>query len=229
MAPLLPFFVLAVTERQPDGTLETVSYIPLDVRERSGMSLSSQVSDNPVEAGTTVADHVIKDPRRITLEGLVSDSPVGQTRQNVGLQGDDEQVSPGSRAMSCYQAFNDAWEKSSPLTVINELGVFDDMMIENLEFPREQGRGGNAIWFELTLKQITVVESQSASLPPDIVQKLKLRRTSTTRKLSTRQHELAARKAKETATGKTSTETPASGTSATTSSAASNYSWARVI
>lgn len=197
-----PFCTLAVTERQPDGSSETVSYIPLDVRERSNLSFSSQVSDNPVESGSNIADHVIKAPVRFSLSGLVSETPVG-----IPGSASTGQVLPGTRAMSCYQALQRAWDKSSPLEVVMELGVFEDMQIVALDFPRDRDRGGNAVWFDLEIQQVTVVESQSASLPPDVVSKIKRRRAVTKNKETQRQKDLKARTAKETSTGKTSTST----------------------
>jgi len=202
-----PFFVMAVTERQPDGTSETIAYVPLDVRESSDLLLTSQVSENPLEEGSVVGDHVINDPALISVAGLVSEHPAGLATSTPQTT-TSGQILPGSRAQSCYAVLKETRDKKRPLTVVNELGVFDDMMITSLSFPRTKEKGGDAIWFALDLKQVEIVESESSSLPPGAVAKVKRRRKITKARQTPRQNELAARRAKESFTGKTSTKTP---------------------
>ena len=203
---LLPFISLLVTEPLADGTSDTISDIPLDVRESSSYDFSSQVSENPIEAGSSVTDHVIKNPPGISLRGIVGEEQVGTINTTPELQGDIAgQVGPGTRCLKAFQALHSAWDNVSLLTVVTELGIFEDMVISSLSFPRSLQEGGNAIWFDLTLVKITIVETLTASLPPEFVAKIKRRRAKSKNKLTDRQKELTARMAKEVAGGPVST------------------------
>lgn len=228
MGKWLPFISLMASETQPDGSSDTISDIPLDVRESSAISFTATPSENPVESGGTITDHIVKGPPSISLSGLVSDSPITSVpATQAATQGDSaEQIGPGTRSLSAYQALYRAWDKGLALTVITEMGIFEDMVITSLQFPRDRDRGGNAVWFSLELTHVVVVESLSATLPPDVIAKLKRRRSKTAKKLSTRQKELAAKKARETATGKVSTTTPTTSTSTAATSSASTYAGA---
>jgi len=150
--PLLPFISLLVTEPLADGTSDTITDIPLDVRESSTYDFSSQVSENPVEEGSSVTDHVIKNPPGISLSGLVGEAQVGTVNTTPELQGDIAgQIGPGMRCLKAFQALHRCWDKVLLITVVTELGIFEDMVISALSFPRSRERGGNALWFDLTL------------------------------------------------------------------------------
>lgn len=221
MTAMRPFFSLMVTETQPDGSAERISDIPLDVRLSSTHTFTSQVSENPVEAGSVVSDHVIRNPPSISLSGLVGDTPIGTA--STSPPSETGQVRPGTRPIGAYHALYYAWKKASPITIIDELGLFEDYVISSLTVPRDREQGGDAVYFSLELQHITVVESLSASLAPDIISKLKRRRSKTKAKISAAQNEQAARTAQEVAAGKVSTTTPTTAQSTAGTCSASTY------
>ena len=101
------------------------------------------------------------------------------------------------------------WQKRLPLTVVTEYLVYDDMVLESFEVPKSRDQGGG-LWFSASLVKIVTVRTLTATLPPEVVARLKRKRAKTKPK----QKEDAERKARvdresaiaqETATGKVST------------------------
>lgn len=56
-----------------------IGNIFLDCHIRESHQLRSRVTDNPVEDGSTISDHIIPEPREVTIEGIVTNSPLSNT------------------------------------------------------------------------------------------------------------------------------------------------------
>jgi hypothetical protein len=169
----VPLISLMVTEPLYTGLEEVITEIPLDARLSSSYRFGSQVTQFPVESGAKITDHVHLDPEEITLEGLVSDSPITEIPARMQLRGDNEETPSGSRTQSAYDALYTVRSKRLLLTVVTEYKVYEDMVLESFEVPRSRDQGG--LQFTATLKQIVTVESMTGALPPDVVARLKRR------------------------------------------------------
>jgi hypothetical protein len=64
---------LGVTYKTPNGVIGGI-WIDCTVRERHGMS--AEVSEHPVEDGADIADHIRRRPNALTLECVISNTPV---------------------------------------------------------------------------------------------------------------------------------------------------------
>jgi hypothetical protein len=197
-----------VTEPLYDGTQDVITEIPIDVRQSSSYSFGSDITEYPVESGAKITDHVHLQPNRIMLEGLVSDSPIVEVPTTLQLRGDQGQASSISRSQAAFDALYQVWEKRLPLTIVTEYRIFEDMMIESFEIPKDRDRGPDGLWFSATFKKISTVRTLSATLPPDVVARLKRKRPKTKAAKSRVDPEKVRRDsaiAQEIATGKTST------------------------
>lgn len=219
-----PLISLLVTEPLYDGTQDVITEIPLDARVGSSYRFSSEITQYPVESGATITDHVHLRPDEITIEGMVTDTPVNELPTVLGLRGDNQAAPAGARTQGAFDALWTVWRNRLPLTVVTEYLVLDDMIIESLEIPKSPDRG-EAIWFTLTLKKITTVETLTAALPPEIVARLKRRRkkTAARTKASTKLSKFAAQKAAQYQLGKVSTSTPGTKAQASAVAAATSH------
>jgi hypothetical protein len=215
----IPLISLLVTEPLYDGTEDVVTEIPLDARVSSTYRFSSEITEFPVESGATITDHVHLRPDEITLEGVVSDTPVNELPTYLGLRGDGEGQTSGPRTQSAFDALFVCWRDRLPLTVVTRYMIFDDMLIESFEVPRRPD-DGEALWFSCNLKKIVTVETLTAALPPEVVARLKRRRakSSAKRKANIKLAKYSSQKSAEAKQGKVSTAY--AGTKATTSAQA---------
>jgi hypothetical protein len=175
------------------------------------------VTENPVEDGSTISDHIIIKPDVITCEGLVSDTPVTRIAGAVspGQVQTKGNVQPGigeRRSQEAYDVMEDIFRQKLPVTIIDEFSYFDDMVLESWEAPRTGDRGSGGLDFTATFKKIITVETLTEALPPDVVSALKRRRAKTKTKRDNVNPELVkylAQKQKVVEQGKKS-KTPAS-------------------
>lgn len=66
------------------GSTEKVVF-ELDVSLQETHDRSAKISQNPIEDGSNVADHVNLDPQKLTMKALVSDVPISLIGSAVGL------------------------------------------------------------------------------------------------------------------------------------------------
>lgn len=112
------------------------------------------VTEHPVEEGSNVADHIRKKPEVLTMEGVVSDTPVEQSeRDKLGTM-----KKPVGRAKDAFDTLRDLRDSGELVTVATRLHTYDNMAITSLVFP-DDARTGEAVRFNVTLKQVRKVSS----------------------------------------------------------------------
>lgn len=176
-----PFFAIMLTEQNDDGTADTVTEVPLDVRQASTYRFQATVTENPVEDGSSINDHIVIKPDVVTCEGFVSNTPVTvasgtPNKTQVQTKGNVSKGLSTSAPQGAYDLMETIFRGKKIVTIVCEYTLFDDMVIESWEVPRSKDRGGNDLWFSATFKKIVTVETLTAQLPPDVVAKLKRRR-----------------------------------------------------
>jgi hypothetical protein len=177
----VPLISLLVTEPLYDGTTDVITEIPMDACISRNYDFRAQVTQFPIETGSTVTDHVHLQPDELTLEGMVSNVPVTEVPTVLDLRG-DAQASPGAtaggRAQQAYDALLTVFRKRLPLTVFTEHNIYEDMILESLSIPKDRVTG-DSLKFSASLKKIYTVKTLTASLPTDVVARLKRRRKKT--------------------------------------------------
>jgi len=63
------------------------SELTFDAVLHEGHDISSEVTVHPVESGINVADHVRPNPIHISIQGIISDTPIGRTDPNFSSNG----------------------------------------------------------------------------------------------------------------------------------------------
>ena len=145
----------------------------IDASITESHTYESQVTEFPVEQGSAISDNVRPMPISVTIEGIVSDTPIGimaDLRNNE--HGDqaflpttdaatakargDLQSAPSIDALAAMLAIRDARQ---PVPIVTSLASFDNMVLINLEVPRD-ATTGYALRFTATFKQITIVTNQ---------------------------------------------------------------------
>jgi len=123
----------------------------------------ASVTDHPIEDGSNVADHVIQRPDRLTIGGILTDTPVDYTDLATAVF-----AGGASRSLGAYAALRRAKEAGLQVSVVTALRSYDKMVIERLSVPKAAG-GEGGIRFSVELKTVNVVESEVVSIPESIV------------------------------------------------------------
>lgn len=128
---------------------------------------SSQVTSNPVEDGSSVSDHVVLEPRRLTVHGFITDHPAtiggALSAAAASLFGAGPAV---TRSRQGVDALRKAWRERAPMTVVTRLATHENMIVERLEFP-EGGGMAESVEFTAELVQVERVKLKVVSVAGD--------------------------------------------------------------
>jgi hypothetical protein len=155
--------------------------IQLDACLSEGHAYKNTVTSFPVETGLNIADHIKQDPEELTINGIVTNSPVSF----FPLLTDFKTIVNGGkdRVMTAYEALllitgrrmvkmptaagdyaNITIEtKPKIVDISTHLRVFSDMVIEELNFDFDN-KTGDSLPFKAKAKKIRKVTTQSATI-----------------------------------------------------------------
>ena len=124
----------------------------LDVNITEEHQFEAEVTDHPVEKGSDVTDNVRTKPDVVTIESIVSDSPLGAVARSRAAG-----TLPTDEALALLRAIRKARE---PVAIETSLGRYENMVLQSLRIPRNSQIGTSAIQFTATFKQVEVVTNQ---------------------------------------------------------------------
>lgn len=120
------------------------------------------VTQNPVENGSPVADHIIDRPRNLTITGMISNSPIDGS--NIFLGGN---LLDTDRVAEAFQVLNALYKSKALITIYTRYANYIDMAITSINIPRSPEQG-NAIVFTIQATQVRIVTTQTTTLPPGV-------------------------------------------------------------
>lgn len=126
-----------------------------------------EVTDHPVEIGVNISDHMRVKPATITLDGIVSNTPLptagapSSPLQADGVTYTSRSAAVPARAGSAYQQLLALKTGGQLVTVVTALRSYDQMALVSLSVPRD-AKTGNALRFTAVLKEIKFALSQVA-------------------------------------------------------------------
>jgi hypothetical protein len=130
--------------------------------------MTSKVTDYPVEEGANISDHIVNDPREVSVEGIVTNSPVqflgGRLdKQARGTQNNGRFLGRAiNRAQIAFQELERIFSDKELVTITGQYKVYRDMAMISAPVERQVG-DGDAIQFTATFRQIRKVGLQTAS------------------------------------------------------------------
>lgn len=164
----------AFTWYERDGRLQSLD---IDAIIREGGSEVSEVTENPIERGSPVADHVREKMDQLTLEFVITNTPLRAPLTNADgatatIQRDD--VSKASvlvfsaefdRVESVRHTLARVRTEALLCTVYTPLRAYENFVIEQ-STPERNQRTGDSAKFVLTLRKIRTVNTRIVAIPP---------------------------------------------------------------
>lgn len=168
--------------------------VPLDASISEGHERQASVTQNAIEDGSNVADHVKLNPVRLTIEGLISDTPVSLLQAGLGLGiSSASQLAAGAiggvggniaaeaaafglgslaglltgaprRASDGFKFMEQLWENRQPFTMVTALKRYENMIMTQLSVPKSASIG-KSLRFSMTLEQVRIVRSSLVAIP----------------------------------------------------------------
>lgn len=132
--------------------------ITLDATLDANLSHTLNVTDFPVEDGSSISDHAQKQPDVVTLRGVVSSTPLRIVSLDA-LTGD-------ARPRAAFEVLEELQNSKELVRIVTDLKTYDNMALTTLAAPRRQDTT-NALFFTATFRELRLVSSQIVQLPPE--------------------------------------------------------------
>jgi hypothetical protein len=121
-------------------------------------SFDADVTEHPVESGANIADHVRSKPARVTIDGVVSDTPIGNVAD---LRiADDPGALPSNDAFTRLLLIRQLRE---PVTIETDIRTYDNMVLQSLSVPRSK-ETGEALMFRATFVEVIIITNERTSV-----------------------------------------------------------------
>ena len=145
----------------PVVVLSEIGDIKIDAVSQVTVRHDSMVTQNPIEDGTNVTDHIVNLPAVIEIQGRFSDSPMDLFGLSLGfnpLAGLSSAIQSGlgffpSQSVAAWQALEELRKTKKTFAVNIQQGVYEGMVFEELEAPRDN-QDGRSMRFQAVMRQI---------------------------------------------------------------------------
>lgn len=166
-----------------DGNYESI--LTIDVNTSENHSRTAIVTNNEIENGSIIADHVVVNPQSFTINGIVTNSPlklknslassVGGAASNElgGIAGGlisyatSEALSGSENGLSlaelAFIQLETIQEQAIPVKVRNNFYIYEDMIITDIQVPRDQSTG-ESLRFTAKFEKIKTVVSKTVDI-----------------------------------------------------------------
>jgi hypothetical protein len=118
------------------------------------ITLSSTITEHPIETKEAISDHIFKNPLKVKIEGYITDSPIkifGILETPLQNNSVDKIINSinsflpfqksAKPSVQAYQLLTNLYENRQLLNVVTKLNVFKDMAIESISFNNDVNTG----------------------------------------------------------------------------------------
>ena len=133
-----------------------------------------RVTKNPIEFGADVVDHAIVDPKILSINAEVSDTPLGVAAFGAivdlvtGLFGSATSNNI-TRSNAAYNALVQIQELREPIEVQTRLKLYTDMLITNIDTSQDKD-SSRIVNMNITLEEAIIVQTEIVELTADQLQ-----------------------------------------------------------
>lgn len=134
----------------------TVSALTLDVLISESHQRTAVITENPVEDGTIISDHIILEPQFLVINGFVSNAhPSILSFTNI--------FSNEDKVKAAFELLEEIYSARELFDVVTNLKVYENMFMETLNIDKGPDTG-DALNFTMDLKEIRQVENVTIAI-----------------------------------------------------------------
>jgi len=156
--------------KSPTSITNDIITIDLDVMSDEAHEWSNDVTENPVELGAPVSDHIQPKADKLSITGLITNAPIDP---DVAAQfpGTIDGGLFSARLQTHFDFLRSLTNFRAPMTVYTRYKVYTDMALVYCSISRSTGTG-EALPFALQFTHIRLVQTQTVDVPPGISRKM---------------------------------------------------------
>lgn len=138
----------SVASSDDTPSLAVIDGFVLDCLLSDTHTFESEVTEFPVESGSTISDNIRSKPLVISLEAIVSNTPL-TFAGNFRASGSVPSIDAYAKLLAIRR-------DRRLVTIATSLETYDNMALESITIPRASGRG-DELRFSATFKQVEIV------------------------------------------------------------------------
>ena len=139
-----------------------INGLPFNLFISEKHSLKFRLSDHPLQDGSTISDHVHKEMREVTIEGMFTNHPMRKLEETNQVRFKDEyatsEVKPTvtNTALANFEQLKRLADLRNPVRLVCSLEIYPKMVITSVDFERDS-KSGSSIRFTMTLRELKTV------------------------------------------------------------------------
>lgn len=144
----------------------SIGNLEFDTLDQETHEWNRDVTMNPVENGSPISDHIIRQPRKLTVTGMISNAPVtGVLTQlsNAIANGFDSE----DRVNTAIKLLDSLYQSNELVTIYTKNYTYENMLLQAINIPRRAG-DGDAVNFTIDAVQCNIVSTATTELPPGV-------------------------------------------------------------
>ena len=134
------------------GVTKQIQDLQIDIVSSEVIELPSETTDNPIESGAEVTDHIINRPIMLRMVCQIG----GSTLLNFT-----------DRKLEGYESLKKLRDDKLPVTVVSGLETFSNMLINNISIDRNL-QNASVLQFQIEFKQAKIVSSQRVDVSNNV-------------------------------------------------------------
>ena len=134
-------------------------FLVLDALVREAPEYQFSPTKSPVEKASTISDHVTQEPLTLTVEGIVSDTPVSLIREIT-----TNPLSDFSPSMAAHLWLEDLCQTKQIFDFVGGFKLYQNMVITRYA-PVRDPQTGSALSFTCVMAQLTIVGTEVLPIP----------------------------------------------------------------
>lgn len=152
--------------------LAQIDTLILDASVSENHQIEVEVTDHPVEVGADMTDHRRRKPYKLTMEGIVTNTPLPKDSDPVqsltaptgsGITWQSRGQGDPTLATTAYLKLLDLADSARLLTIITALKTYENMTVTSIDVPRN-AQIGQALRFTAQLREIRLVRNDTAQV-----------------------------------------------------------------
>lgn len=134
------------------GVNKSIQDLQIDIVSSEVIELPSETTDNPIESGSEVTDHIINRPILLRMVCQIGGSNLTNWTD---------------RKIEGYEALKKLRDDKQPVTVVSGLETFSNMLINNISIDRNL-QNASVLQFQIEFKQAKIVSSQRVDVSNNV-------------------------------------------------------------
>ena len=136
-----------------------IGEVSVDASISESHSIEGEITSHPVESGSDITDHYRVNPREISLEAVVTSTPIatGYPAQTA-INSVKSIIAKDDPVMNAWQEVERYFEKRIIITINTSLKKYKNMILTSFNVTRNSAKG-QSLHFSLTAREIRVVST----------------------------------------------------------------------